>query len=48
VSLMKENRESAKKIDLAVSAVGARMMRGIVLNLTPEEEAAPDNTIWGV
>jgi hypothetical protein len=47
VSLMKENRESKNKIDLAVSAVGARMMRNIILNLTPEEEEKPDNEIWG-
>lgn len=31
-SLMKEHRESARKIDLAVCAVGARMVRRIVLN----------------
>lgn len=32
VSLMKEHRESARKIDLAVCAVGARMLRRVVLN----------------
>jgi hypothetical protein len=32
VSLGKEHRESAKKIDLAVCAVGARMLRRILLN----------------
>lgn len=32
-SLMKENRESARKIDLAVCAVGARMLRRFVLNI---------------
>lgn len=32
VSLMKEHRESARKIDLAVCAVGARMVRRLVLN----------------
>jgi hypothetical protein len=32
VSLMKEHRESARKIDLAVAAVGARMLRRMVLN----------------
>lgn len=47
-SLMKENRESAKKIDLAVCAVGARMLRRVVLNagLEDEEDTAPGN-IWG-
>jgi hypothetical protein len=32
VSLSKEHRESARKIDLAVCAVGARMLRRLVLN----------------
>jgi phage terminase large subunit-like protein len=32
VSLMKENRSSARKIDAAVCAVGARMVRRMVLN----------------
>lgn len=32
VSLQKESRESPKKIDLAVCAVGARMMRRLVVN----------------
>jgi hypothetical protein len=32
VSLMKEGPESPKKIDLAVAAVGARMLRRLVLN----------------
>lgn len=32
VGLAKEHRESARKIDLAVCAVGARMLRRIVLN----------------
>lgn len=31
-SLMKEHRESKRKIDLAVCAVGARMLRRIILN----------------
>jgi hypothetical protein len=33
VSLGKEHRESARKVDLAVCAVGARMLRRVVLNL---------------
>src|SRR5690606_39697330 len=32
VSLMKEHRESPRKIDLAVCAVGARMVRRMILN----------------
>jgi hypothetical protein len=46
-SLMKENRESKRKIDLAVCAVGARMLRRIVLNLAEEEETKPAAVIWG-
>lgn len=33
VSLSKEHRESTRKIDLAVCAVGARMLRRVVLNV---------------
>jgi hypothetical protein len=32
VSFGKEHRESARKVDLAVCAVGARMLRRLVLN----------------
>lgn len=46
-SLMKDGRESLKKIDLAVCAVGARMLRRIVLNSEQEEEEPVDNEIWG-
>jgi hypothetical protein len=46
MSLMKENRESAKKIDLAVCAVGAHMLRRIVLNTGLEEEEE-GGEIWG-
>jgi hypothetical protein len=46
MGLMKENRESAKKIDLAVCAVGAQMLSRIVLNKGVEEEE-PAGTIWG-
>jgi hypothetical protein len=38
VSLAKNNRESHKKIDLAVTLVGARMLRRVVLNVGVEEE----------
>jgi hypothetical protein len=50
ISLMKENRESSKKIDLAVCAVGARMLRRVVMNtgLEEEEEEEQPGTIWGV
>lgn len=37
VSLSKEHRESPRKIDLAVCAVGARMLRRVVLN-APQEK----------
>jgi hypothetical protein len=46
ISLMKNGRESAKKIDLAVCAVGARMLRRIVLNRGVEEVAQPGE-VWG-
>lgn len=37
-SLGKSGRQSTKKIDLAVCAVGARMLRRVVLNVQPEEQ----------
>jgi hypothetical protein len=47
-SLMKENRESKKKIDLAVCAVGARMLRRVVLNTgLEEEEVKKPGEVWG-
>lgn len=46
-SLMKDGRESLKKIDLAVCAVGARMLRRIVLNSEVEEDEEVDSTVWG-
>ncbi len=47
-SLMKEGRESAKKIDLAVAAVGARMLRRLYLNRDPDEaKKEPDRRAWG-
>jgi hypothetical protein len=49
VSLMKENRESSKKIDLAVAAVGARMLRRVVMNTgIEEEEIETPGVVWGV
>lgn len=45
-SLWKGHRESSKKIDLAVAAVGARMLRRVALNIGVEEEK-PAGTIWG-
>jgi hypothetical protein len=45
-SLMKEGRESLKKIDAAVCAVGARMLRRVVLN-RPLEEEEPPGDVWG-
>jgi hypothetical protein len=48
VSLMKEGRESPKKIDLAVCAVGARMLRRVVLNAGLEDDTPPDRQVWGV
>jgi hypothetical protein len=45
-SLMKEGRESPKKIDLAVCAVGARMLRRLVLNRGVDEDEKPGE-VWG-
>jgi len=45
---MKENRESKRKIDLAVCAVGAQMLRRIVLNAEPEDDSRPPAELWGV
>lgn len=44
VSLAKEHRESAKKIDLAVTAVGARMLRRVVLNHPTEKKRT--GVVW--
>ncbi len=43
ISLGKEHRESQKKIDLAVCAVGARMLRRAVLN-TPQKQRS--GVVW--
>lgn len=48
ISLMKDGRESIRKIDLAVCAVGARMLRRIVLNNMEPEEEQIDNRVWGI
>ena len=43
---MKENRESKKKIDLAVCLVGARLLRKVYLN-TEVEEKEHTGVVWG-
>jgi len=48
VSLWKGHRESPKKVDLAVCAVGARMLRRLVLNKGLEEEKIKGGAFWGV
>lgn len=45
-SLMKEGRESAKKIDLAVCAVLGQMLRRIISNKGEEQEEGPGE-VWG-
>lgn len=45
VSLMKDGPESPRKIDLAVCAVGARMVRTLVLNLAGKRRG-PQGTVW--
>ena len=47
-SLSKANRQSLKKIDLAVCAVGAQMMRRIFLNVVEEEASKEPGVVWGV
>lgn len=47
VSLGKGGRESPKKIDLAVAAVGARMLRRVVLNTQPADEEV-GGEVWGI
>jgi len=46
-SLSKESRSSSNKVDLAVCAVGARMMRRIHLNQTVEKEPPRSGEVWG-
>lgn len=46
-SLSKESRSSTKKVDAAVCAVGARMMRRIHLNQTVEKEEERTGAVWG-
>lgn len=48
ISLGKESRSSSSKMDAAVCAVGARMMRRLYLNATVEkEETARSGAVWG-
>lgn len=48
VSLWKGAKESGKKIDLAVAAVGARMVRRLILNVGPEDEQDKGPAeLWG-
>jgi hypothetical protein len=46
-SLWKGHRESSKKVDLAVAAVGARMLRRLILNKGLEEEKKKGGSFWG-
>lgn len=45
VSLWKGHRESKRKVDLAVCAVGARMVRRLVLN-SPNRKQARSGEVW--
>lgn len=47
VSLWKGHRESARKIDLAVCAVGARLVRRMVVNKGLEDKKPVGNKVWG-
>ena len=46
-TLMKDARDSPRKIDLAVCLVGARMLRRVVLNGEEEEDDKPKKGAWG-
>jgi hypothetical protein len=46
VSLGKEHRESARKVDLAVCAVGARMLRRLVLNKETSGKKPRSGKVW--
>lgn len=46
-SLSKVNKDSKKKIDLAVCAVGSEMLARIVLNREEEEEDDGPGAVWG-
>lgn len=46
VSLFKGAREQSKKIDLAVCAVGARMLRRLCLNAEKPAEKARSGVVW--
>lgn len=48
ISVRKEGRESAKKIDLAVCLIGARMLRRVVLNVGLEEQVSTGGMAWAV
>ena len=45
-SLSKEQKDSPRKIDIAVCLVGARMLRRVVLNAAVEEEEDQPGEIW--
>lgn len=45
-TLMKEAKDSPRKIDLAVCLVGARMLRRFVLNTEKPEEVVDPGVIW--
>jgi hypothetical protein len=46
VSLGKEHRESSRKVDLAVCAVGARMLRRLVLNKAAADKPPRSGKVW--
>lgn len=46
-TLMKDARDSPRKIDLAVCLVGARMLRRVVLNGEEDEDDKPKKGAWG-
>lgn len=48
ISLWKGHRESARKVDAAVGAVGARLLRRVVLNVGRDEEKPKGSKVWGV
>lgn len=47
VSIVKDHRESSRKIDLAVAAVGARLLRRVVLNQPEPAGGKQPGRVWG-
>lgn len=47
ISVMKEHRDSPRKIDLAVCLIGARMLRRLVVNSPKQDGGKKPGKVWG-